>query len=594
MGSLEEKEHRSVVDSIRDVIRDLSGRRQMEEKLRRSEERYRSIIENMEDAYFEVDLRGRFTFANDALCKNLGYCHDELIGMGHRHYAGKKTIRELYMLFNRVYRTGVPVKSYSFELYRKDGSKGYCEISVTPIRDEKGDIAGFRGIARDVTKRKKREKQIRHLATHDILTGLPNRTLFQEMLEQNLKYARRYRQQLALLFMDLDGFKMINDTFGHETGDQVLIVSAMRLRQALRESDFIARLGGDEFVVLVKDVSGKKGLITLINTIFTAVNKPILIRGREHRLTASIGISIYPQDGEDESNLMKTADLAMYSAKEKGSNNYQFYTMGIKPLFRERDIFEAHLPQALARNELYLEYQPEFDLKSGAVRGVEALLRWRNPSLGQVPPRKLISVAESTGAIIPIGRWVLRTACLQGAAWQRQGLPEIKIAVNLSHRQLLDERLTDDLEIALAESGLKPELLELEITENLLLTYFPHIMSVFKRLKGVGVKLALDDFGAGYSSLAQIRRLPMDTLKIDRSIVEKIPGSRVDRAMVEAIAGIGRALDLAVVAEGVETAAQLSFLRDTSCDLLQGFYFSGPLPPREAAALIGKQSPPPV
>ena len=577
---------------FRGITRDISERKQMEEKLRRSEERFRNFIEDTEDAYFEVDLKGRFTFTNDALCKNLGYCRDELIGMDQRHYAGKKTIRELYTLFNRVYRTGVPVRAYTFELYRKNGSRGYSEISVTPLKDEEGRIVGFRGIARDITGRKKREKQIRHLATHDILTGLPNRILFQEMLEQNIKHAHRYRQQLALLFMDLDGFKMINDTFGHETGDQVLIVSAMRLKQALRSTDFIARLGGDEFVVLVKDVTGKKGLITLVNTIFSIVGEPILIRGREHRLTASIGISIYPQDGRDERSLMKTADLAMYSAKEKGSNNYQFYSTGVKPPFQGRDILEKQLPRALEREELFLEYQPIFELQSGAVSGVEALLRWRNPDRGMVDPRELIPAAERTGEIIPIGRWMLRTACLQGAAWQRRGLPEIRIAVNLSQRQLLDEQLIDDLKAALAEAGLKPELLELEITENLLLVHFPHVAKVLNGLKSVGVRLALDDYGAGYSSLAQIRQLPVDTLKIDRSIVGKTPGSKIDRAMVEVITGMGRALDLTVVAGGVERAEQLEFLRESSCDLLQGIYLSRPLLPGEAAAFIGKNRAP--
>lgn len=577
---------------FRGITRDISERKQMEEKLRRSEERFRNFIEDTEDAYFEVDLKGRFTFTNDALCKNLGYCRDELIGMDQRHYAGKKTIRELYTLFNRVYRTGVPVRAYTFELYRKNGSRGYSEISVTPLKDEEGRIVGFRGIARDITGRKKREKQIRHLATHDILTGLPNRILFQEMLEQNIKHAHRYRQQLALLFMDLDGFKMINDTFGHETGDQVLIVSAMRLKQALRSTDFIARLGGDEFVVLVKDVTGKKGLITLVNTIFSIVGEPILIRGREHRLTASIGISIYPQDGRDERSLMKTADLAMYSAKEKGSNNYQFYSTGVKPPFQGRDILEKQLPRALEREEMFLEYQPIFELQSGAVSGVEALLRWRNPDRGMVDPRELIPAAERTGEIIPIGRWMLRTACLQGVAWQRRGLPEIRIAVNLSQRQLLDEQLIDDLKAALAEAGLKPELLELEITENLLLVHFPHVVKVLNGLKSVGVRLALDNYGAGYSSLAQIRQLPVDTLKIDRSIVGKTPGSKIDRAMVEVITGMGRALDLTVVAGGVERAEQLEFLRESSCDLLQGIYLSRPLLPGEAAAFIGKNRAP--
>ena len=573
---------------FRGITRDVTARKQIEEELRQSEERYRTIIEDIEDAYFEVDLRGRFIFVNDALCESLGYSRDELIGMDQRQYGGETTIRELRTLFNRVYRKGAPVKAYAFELYRKDGSKGHCEISVSLIKNREGESIGFRGIARDVTERKKNEEQIRHLATHDILTGLPNRVLFDEVLEQSIKDSRRYGRQFALLFMDLDGFKAINDTFGHETGDRVLIICARRLKRALRASDFIARLGGDEFVILAQGITDKTGVTTLVNTVFSIVNKPILIRGSRHHLTASIGISIYPQDGGDKQSLMKTADMAMYSAKEKGSNNYRFFSSEIRPLYKERNIIERHLPLALARNEFFLRYQPKFDLNTGVISGVEALLRWRNPDLGLVAPMRFIPVAESSGQIIPLGRWVLKRACLQNMAWQHQGLPPIRMAVNLSYKQLLDDRLIADVEAALLESGMGPGLLELEITENLLLTHFPHIISVMNRLKGMGVRVALDDFGSGSSTLAQLRQLPVDTLKIDRSIVGAIPENDTDAALIKAIADFGRALSLAVVAEGVETAEQQAFLRNTSCTLVQGFYFSRPLSPAGITELMSR------
>lgn len=573
---------------FRGTTRDITERRQMEEQLRRSEERYRTIIEDIEDSCFEVDLGGRFTFVNDALCENLGYSREELIGMPHRQYVGEKTVKELFSLFNRVFRTEVPVKAYAFELYRKDGSKGHCEISISLIKDKEGYAVGFRGMARDITERKEYEEQIRHLATHDILTGLPNRIMFNEILRQNIEFARRYRQQFALLFMDLDGFKIINDTFGHETGDQMLIECATRLRQTLRASDFIARLGGDEFVILVRNVTGMKNLTTLVNKILATVREPIFVKDRELFFTASIGISVYPQDGEDKQALMKTADLAMYSAKEKGSNNYQFFSIGIKSQFQERSMFEEHLPRALARDEFFLEYQPKLNLRTGEITGVEALLRWRNPSLGLVTPMRLIPVAESTGLIVPIGRWVLKTACKKNMAWQSEGLPRIGMAVNLSHRQLMDDQLIDDIKAALWESGMDPELLELEITENLLLTYFPRIINVLNQLKELGVRLALDDFGSGYSSLAQIRHLPVNTLKIDRSIVGNVPVNNVDMAVIEAIVGIGKALDMTIVAEGVETPEQLAFLQDPFCDEVQGFYFSRPLAPDNVATLISK------
>lgn len=572
----------------RGTVRDVTARKQMEEELRRSEERYRMIIEEIEDAYFEVDLKGRFIFINNALCKALGYTRDELIGMDQRQYAGESTIKELLTLFNRVYRTKVPVKSYTFELNRKDGSQGHCEISVSLIRNREEEIIGFRGIARDITERKENEDQIRHLATHDILTGLPNRVLFKEVLEQSIKDAHRYGGQLALLLMDLDGFKAINDTYGHEIGDRVLIICAARMRQALRASDFIARLGGDEFLILAKGNTGKTGLTTLAKTIFSIVNEPISIRGSKHHLTASIGISIYPQDGRDKQSLIRTADLAMYSAKEKGTNNHEFFSQKISHQFKGKYNAKKELTRALERNEFFLQYQPKLNLRTGALAGVEALLRWHSRSLGLIGPEQFIPAAESSGLIVALGRWVLQQACLQNVEWQKQGLPPISMAVNLSYRQLLHDGLVKDIESALLESGMEPELLELEITENRLLTLFPRVESVFYRLRGMRVRLALDDYGSGYSTLSQLRQLPMDTLKIDRSIISHLPNKKREAALVRALADYGRALNLDVVAEGVERAEQVAFLKTTACNILQGFYYSRPLSPAAMAEFMIK------
>jgi len=437
-------------------------------------------------------------------------------------------------------------------------------------------------------------EEIQYLATHDTLTGLPNRSMFSQLLNYAIKTAQRYQRQFAVLFIDLDRFKIINDTLGHDAGDQLLQEIATRLKQSLRAVDVVARMGGDEFVILIEEVSDSNQVATVAHKILTSVIKPITLMGQESRITASIGISMYPKDAEDEQTLMKNADIAMYLGKEEGKNNYQFYSKDIQSKSLERLSIETNLRFALERNELSLHYQAQVDFKTNVIKGVEALLRWQNPYLGSVTPTQFIPVAEESGLIIPIGRWVLKTACAQNVAWQKQGLPAVCMSINLSRRQLMDENLIDDIRTALNDSGMAPNLLELDITEGTVMHNPAHIISILAKIKSMGVRLAIDDFGTGYSSLAKIQHFPIDTLKIDRSFVRNIPKDAEDRAITEAIIAMGKTLGLNVVAEGVETEEQMNFLKEHSCDEMQGFYFSKPVVPEQFADLLRKNvsSPP--
>ncbi|OHD71936.1 MAG: hypothetical protein A2W19_02075 [Spirochaetes bacterium RBG_16_49_21] len=576
---------------FRGIVRDVTERKRMEETIRQSEERYRTIIEKMEDGYFEVDLAGSFTFVNDAECRNLGYSREELIGMNNRQYADKENAKKVFEAFNKIYKTGEAVKIFDYEVIKKDGTLSYNELSASLIRDAKGKPIGFRGISRNITERKRAEEKIQYLATHDALTGLPNRMMFSQMLNHALQSARRYQRQFAVFFIDLDRFKVINDTLGHEAGDQLLQEIATRLKQTLRAADIVARMGGDEFVILIEEVSELSQVSTVAHRILSATLQPMIITGEECRVTASIGISIFPRDAGDEQSLMKNADMAMYFAKEEGKNNFQFYSKDIKPQSIERLSIEASLRLALERNELSLHYQAKLDFKTNAITGVEALLRWQNPYLGSVSPMHFIPVAEETGLIVPIGRWVLKTACAQNVAWRHRGLPPVCMAVNLSLRQLTDDNLIEDIGTALNDSGLAPNLLELEITESMVMHNPARMIAVLAKIKELGVRLAVDDFGTGYSSLAQLKHFPIDTLKVDRSFIRNIPKDSEDKAITEAIIAMGKTLSLTVVAEGVETQEQMDFLRERSCDEMQGFYFSRPVTPDQFADLLRSHVP---
>jgi diguanylate cyclase (GGDEF)-like protein len=435
----------------------------------------------------------------------------------------------------------------------------------------------------------KTNAELDKLATHDVLTGLPNRMMFSQLLNRAIQSARRYDRQFAVFFIDLDRFKIINDTLGHEAGDQLLQEIAIRLKQVLRSADVVARLGGDEFVILVDEVNDLSQVATVAHKILAAASKPMVLMGEKCRVTASIGISIYPTDAEDEQSFMKTADMAMYLAKEEGKNNYQFYSKEIQSKSIERLSIETNLRSALENNEFSLHYQARLDFKTGAITAVEALLRWQNPYLGSMSPTQFIPVAEETGLIVPIGRWVLKAACVQNVVWQRQGLPPVCMAVNLSLQQLTDDNLLKDIGTALKDSGMEPNLLELEITESALMHNSAHIIATLTKIKNMGVRLAIDDFGTGYSSLAQIKRYPINTIKVDRSFIRNLPQDTESKAIIKAIIAMGKTLSLSVVAEGVETQEQMDFLQEHACDGMYGYFFNRPATPDQFADLLRNQ-----
>ena len=429
-------------------------------------------------------------------------------------------------------------------------------------------------------------QRVEYLAYHDGLTGLPNRSMFSKLLNQRIGEAQHYGRRLAVAFLDLDRFKKINDTLGHEAGDELLREVATRLRSCVRESDAVARLGGDEFVVLLPDLSEPKYAAAVAQKILAVIARPFVLIGHEFRITTSIGISTYPEDGLDEQTLTKNADIAMYQAKAEGKNNFQFYSQDLDANSLERLSLESSLRHALERNEFRLCYQAKRDIVRGRITGMEALLRWEHPDLGVIAPMQFIPIAEETGLILPIGKWVLRTACAQNVAWQRSGVPPLNIAINLTERQFSDEHLLEDVSEVLKATGMDAHLLEFEISESLLLHDVEATLRILTALKGMGIRIAIDDFGTGYSSLTTLQRFPLDTVKIDRSFIRGL-GSDVEHTdLADAVIAMGKSLSLTVVAQGVETGEQADLLRTHACDEIQGFYFSRPLPAEQFVQLL--------
>ncbi|HZF18423.1 MAG TPA: EAL domain-containing protein [Burkholderiales bacterium] len=427
--------------------------------------------------------------------------------------------------------------------------------------------------------RKRYQEQLEYQANYDALTGLPNRNLLHDRLRQSV-YAQRFVRSIGVVFLDIDHFKFVNDSLGHNTGDKLLQKVAERLLESVRDGDTVARLGGDEFILILNDQTGQEVIYRAMQRIISRITEPVEIDGQELLVTASAGISLYPQDGPDVETLLKNADAAMYRAKEKGRNNFQFYTAEMNRQVNERLKMESSLRRALERNELELYYQPRIRVADGALVGCEALLRWQHPELGLTLPERFIGLAEETGLIVPIGEWVIRTACARARAWQNNGAAPISVSVNLSMRQFRQEGLSSAVDDALRVSGLDPRLLEMELTESLVMQDTEAAIRVLERLREIGVDLSVDDFGTGHSSLSYLTRLPISALKIDQSFVQAIRGTGEsgEGIVAQAIISLGHNLNLKVVGEGVETPVQFDFLKRHSCDEVQGYHFGRPMP----------------
>ncbi|HMY48192.1 MAG TPA: EAL domain-containing protein [Rhodocyclaceae bacterium] len=462
-------------------------------------------------------------------------------------------------------------------LRRRDGETFPANIVVSTVRDASRNVRGYLGIVADITQRRAAESRIRHLAHYDNLTSLPNRTLLNQHLTEVIEQAAVDQRRVAVLFTDLDRFKYVNDTLGHQAGDQLLLSVAQRLRGCVRDGDLVARTGGDEFVVVLSRLEHAGGAEEAAGRILTALARPFELCGQQFTVTPSIGIALYPNDGLDGEALIKNADAAMYLAKERGRNNFQFFDHGLSERYSERLELEARLRQALQAREFELYYQPQVDTLSGEIIGMEALIRWPQPDGSLIPPDKFIPIAEECGLIVPIGAWVLEEACRQNQAWIREGIARVPVGVNLSARQFDDKDLLDTIKSALDTAGLAPAYLDLELTESLVMRNPEHTRNLLVECKRLGLQLSVDDFGTGYSSLANLKRFPIDRLKIDRSFIKDIASEPDDATIAQTIVAMAHTLRLEVIAEGVETEAQLALLRRWRCDAYQGYLCSRPI-----------------
>lgn len=570
-------------------------RKRMEDALFLEKERAQVTLNSIGDAVVCMDLVGNISFLNQVAEKMTGWTWEEAAG---------RPLSEVVRIQDATSQEAIPNplamelgQSQSLHLppncvlIRRDGFEIPIEDSIAPIHDREGLASGAVIVFRDVSAARAMTVQMTHSAQHDFLTGLPNRMLLNDRVTQAIALAPRHAKKVAVLFLDLDGFKHINDSLGHPIGDLLLQSVAKRLVHCVRGADTVSRQGGDEFVVLLSEVERPEDAALTAQRMLLAVAEGHSVNQRDLHVTTSIGVSIYPDDGRDAETLIKNADIAMYQAKENGRQSYQFFKPAMNIRAVERQSIEESLRRAMERQEFSLHYQPKINLKTGEVTGAEALLRWTHHSRGPISPAQFIPVAEDCGLILPIGNWVLREACKQARAWLKAGLPLASIAVNISAMEFRHENFLQGVLAILEETGLDPQTLELELTESVLMKHAETARTILKTLRDRGVQLAVDDFGTGYSSLSYLRKFPIDSLKIDQSFVRQITTAPAETTIVTAVISMARSLKLRVVAEGVETKEELAFLQVQQCDEAQGFYFSRPVPSTQFAALLQTRIP---
>ncbi len=565
------------------IARDITARKRAEDSLHLMSK----VFSNSGEAILISDADNRILTVNQEFTHLTGYSPEEVIGKNPRFLSSGDTPKEVYQ---EMWAALADKDHWQGELWdrRKCGTPYPKRLSISVVRDGAGKVVNYIGNFEDITDRKSAEDKIRHLAHHDALTGLPNRFSLHERMDQAIAFSRRFDKRLAVMLIDLDHFKTINDTLGHNVGDQLLIQVAQRLAQSVRDSDIVARLGGDEFVIVLSGVDGNTAVAEFAASIVERISTPYSVATKELRTAPSIGICFYPDDAAEIDELIKIADIAMYHAKAVGRGNYQFYTEKMRTDVSQRVSVERELEIALKEGQFVLHYQPQIEPRSGRVVGVEALVRWQHPARGLICPGDFIMIAEETRLIIPLGKWVLAEACQQLRRWHDQGFVDLHMSVNLSAVQFQDEELPHMVKQCMVRSGLPAQYLHLEITESMAMQAPEKNIVMMKTLTDLGVKLALDDFGTGYSSLAYLKLFPIDIIKIDRSFVKDIETDENDAAICEMTMLLAQKLGMQVVAEGVETDAQLEFLSGIGCHWIQGYLFSTPLPADQASAFIGK------